>query len=90
MLLNAHTLVVSAGAVNVYSVRLTAQIIAVVTVLKLFAVSFIVLLGIATIIIRRSFPEDPHSWFTPREGFQLTASNLALAFYGVLWSYDGW
>ncbi|XP_064393081.1 b(0,+)-type amino acid transporter 1-like [Halichondria panicea] len=86
----ALAIVISVGAVNVYSVRLTAQIIAVVTVLKLFAVLFIALLGIATLISRRSFPEDPHNWFTPREGFQLTASNLALAFYGVLWSYDGW
>ncbi len=63
---------------------------AVVTVLKLFAVSFIVLLGVGTLISRGMFPEDYRNWFTPREGFQPSAGSLALAFYGVLFSYEGW
>ncbi len=78
------------GAINVCSVRLTARTISVVTVLKLFSVLFIALLGIGTLISRKTFPEDPQDWFKSREGFELSAGSLALAFYGVLFSYEGW
>ena len=61
-----------------------------VTILKMFAVVFIAILGIAVVISKQSFPEDAHHLFDPRKGFELTASDLALAFYGVLWAYDGW
>ena len=88
--LTPHTHTATVSAINAYSVKLTAQIIAVVTVLKLFAVSFIALLGLASLISRRSFPEEAQHLFKSREGFELTASSLALAFYGVMWSYDGW
>lgn len=79
-----------ASLINAYSVKLTGFVIAVVTTLKLFAVAFIAILGIGVIISKQSFPEDAQHLFHPRNNFELTASDLALAFYGVLWAYDGW
>ena len=72
---------------NCYSVRLTAYVSVVFSGLKLLAVVFIIIMGIITVISRKSFPERLHR---PLEGHKPSTTSIAIALYGVLWAYDGW
>ena len=76
--------------VNCYSVRLTAYVSVVFSGLKVLAIIFIVGLGIITVIIQKSFPDQLLRPFDPLEGHEPSAASVAVALYGVLWTYDGW
>ena len=76
--------------VNCYSVRLTAYVSVVFSGLKVLAIILIVGLGIITVIIQKSFPDQLLRPFDPLEGHEPSAASVAVALYGVLWTYDGW
>ena len=56
----------------------------------MFAVIFIVAVGIVTAAVRQGLPGELHQPFRPLEGHEPTASSVALALYGVMWAFDGW
>ena len=76
--------------VNCYSVRLTAYVSVVFSGLKVLAIFFIVGVGIITVMIRKSFPDQLLHPFDPLEGHKPSTASVAIALYGVLWAYDGW
>jgi amino acid transporter len=85
-----HLTTVVLVLVNCYSVRLTAYVSVVFSGLKVMAIVFIIGVGIITVMIRKSFPDQLHRPFEPMEGHEPSTASIALALYGVLWAYDGW
>ena len=76
---------------NCYSVKLSSKLMSILTVSKVFAVLFIVVLGIAFIIKRGTFPDsfvDPFGVKLP--GHEPSFSQFSLSLYGIVWAYNGW
>lgn len=78
------------AVVNGYSVKMTARVITGLSASKIIAVLFVALVGVAFTLHRGAYPEVFRHPFQATEGHVTTLSSIALAMYGVLWSYDGW
>ena len=76
--------------INCYSVKLVVRLMTVLSILKLFSIGFIVILGLITVARKGNVSEDIHQPFETLEDHQLSPSSLALALYSVMWAYDGW
>ena len=73
-----------------YSVKCTAYVTVIFSGLKLISIAFIVGVGLFTVIMRQSIPEQLHHPFQPLEGHEPSIASIAVALYGVMWAYDGW
>ena len=88
--MHTYSIAVILVLVNCYSVRLTAYVSVVFSGLKVLAIFFIVGVGIITVMIRKSFPDQLLRPFESLEGHEPSTTSVAVALYGVLWAYDGW
>lgn len=57
---------------------------------KILSLVFIMAVGLVYTIFRGVYPGVVTKPFEVYEGYEATPSAIALALYGVLWSYDGW
>ncbi len=77
--------------INCYSVKLSARVMSVLSVTKLLAVAFIVVVGVIFMITRKgNFPDGFTRSFDPIDGKQPSVFTVGLSLYGVLFAYDGW
>lgn len=54
------------------------------------AVVFVAVVGVVFTLHKGTYPETFNRPFQPTEGHVTSPATIALAMYGVLWSYDGW
>ena len=82
--------------INCYSLKLAAKVMSVLTLIKLLAAAFIVLVGLVFMVKRQTFPD---SFKHPFQGIEIDESSgqepvtvitVTLSLYNVLWAYDGW
>ena len=76
--------------INGLSVQLTARVITAFSTSKVIAIGFIAAVGAIFTLQNGVFPEVFRDPFRTIENHVTTPSTIALALYGVLWSYDGW
>ena len=76
--------------INCYSLKLASRVMTVFTFVKILTFVFIVVVGVAFMIKRRSFPESFEHPFRTVPGLTLSTPSFALSLYGVLWAYTGW
>lgn len=70
--------------------RATARVTTALSTSKIVAVVFVALVGTIYTLHRGTYPEVFSHPFQTTEGYVATPGSIALAMYGVLWSYDGW
>ena len=75
---------------NSLSVKTAARVITALSTSKIIAVLFVAAVGVIFAIHRGVYPEVFENPFQTTEGHVTSPSSIALAMYGVLWSYDGW
>ena len=86
---------------NCFNVKLVSRVMTVLSFAKLIAIAFIVILGLWQLIVGGDyFPFVLKSFFALpdhinnfTQSFSCTSTNpgdIALAFYALLWSYNGW
>ncbi len=76
--------------VNSLSVKTVARVITSVSASKVIVVLFVAVVGAVYAFHRGVYPEVLLHPFQTTEGHVTSFSSIALAMYGVLWSYDGW
>lgn len=78
--------------VNCYSVRWSAWLMTILSLIKVISCVFIVCLGGWELVRNRCFPRDGCDDSVVRGDMHVTksAGDVALALYGVLMAYDGW
>lgn len=76
--------------INSWSVKTTARVVTALSASKIVAVVFVALIGITFMLGKEMYPVAFQHPFQMTEGHVTTPATIALAMYGVLWSYDGW
>lgn len=76
--------------INSLSVKTTARVVTILSTSKVIAVIFVAMVGVVFTFHRGVFPEVFTHPFQTIEGHVTSPATVALAMYGVLWSYDGW
>lgn len=82
--------VVLVTLINSLSVKATAHVVTFLSTSKVLAVLFVAVVGVLYSLNKAVFPEAFRHPFKTVEGHVGSPSTVALALYGVLWSYDGW
>jgi len=75
---------------NCYSLRLASTVMSLLSVTKVFAVFFIIVVGIISMIRIRTFPSSFTHPFQTVPEHKTDVSSIGLSLYNVLWAYDGW
>lgn len=86
----ALAVLVMITAVNSISVKTTAKVVTVLSATKILAVVFVAVVGVIFTLHKGTYPEAFQHPFVTTEGHVTSPATVALAMYGVLWSYDGW
>ena len=74
--------------INCYSVKLSARVMSVLSVTKLLAVAFIVVVGVIFMITRKG--DFPDGFTHPFSGKQPSVFGVGQSLYSVLFAYNGW
>ena len=70
--------------------KTTANVVRLLSTLKIVAVILVAVVGVFFTVHKSVYPEVFSHPFRTIDGHVTTPSTIALAMYGVLWSYDGW
>ena len=81
---------VGVAVANSVNVKTTANVVRLLSTLKIVAVIFVAVVGVFFTVHKSVYPEVFSHPFRTIDGHVTTPSTIALAMYGVLWSYDGW
>lgn len=78
------------AVINSLTVKATTSFVRVFSTSKIMAVVLVAVVGVVFTLHNGAYPEVFSHPFRTIEGHVTSPATVALAMYGVLWSYDGW
>lgn len=76
--------------VNCYSLKLATKMMSLLSVAKMFALLFIVIIGVIFILVRSTFPHSFTHPFDVLSGQEPSVPSISLSIYSVMFAYNGW